>query len=145
MDDGKEKLINVPAHGSTFHSVCILIAEIICVKRGYTLKDTETFSRMNHYPGLPDIYMEYKLKKKNEYGQLKTYNESVCIEIETHPTANMTEKKNFQFTRPGIRPPIIIDMNMKFKKWIKNEEDKETLKGNLIDWIEAYIDSEILI
>jgi hypothetical protein len=145
MDDGTERLIKVPAHGGTFHSVCILIAEIICLKRGYTLKDTESFSRMNNYPGIPDVYVEYKIKRKNNYGQLKTYNESVCIEIETHPTTNMSLKKNMQFTRPGIREPIIIDMNTKYKRYIKSEKLRGIERGNDIDWIEAYIDSEILI
>lgn len=136
--------ITVPVHGSTFHSVCILITKIICVQRGYKLKNPETFSRLTKNPGIPDVYVSYEYKGKDDYGHNRTFEQSVCIEIETDATNTSILKKTEQFSRPGMRETIIIDMNG-LDEYKKKQIAKGLTRPNDISWIEAYIDSRLVI
>jgi hypothetical protein len=115
------------------------------MRRGYTLKNPEGFSRLAKSPGIPDVYIAYQYKGKNDYGRTISLEKSVCIEIEMNPTSTSILKKNEQFSRPGMREPIIIDMGKEFKEY----KDKETAKGNTqpddIAWIEAYIDRRLVL
>jgi hypothetical protein len=137
--------ITVPVHGSLFHSTCIFICKYICLKRGYTLKDPEIFSRLAKSPGIPDVYVSYKYKGKDDYGQNRTLEQSVCIEIETNATSASILKKSEQFTRPGMREPIIIDMGAGFEEYRKKQLSKGLTQPNEIDLIAEYIDSRLAI
>jgi len=66
------KSVSTPIHGGLFHSTCIFIATFICNERGYKLKNTEAFASLQKCPGIPDIYIEYEYKGKDDYGKLRT-------------------------------------------------------------------------
>lgn len=139
------KIIEVQAHGSLFHSTCIFICKYICLKRGYTLKDPEIFSRLAKSPGIPDVYISYKYKGKDDYNQTKTFEQSVCIEIETDATSASILKKNEQFTRPGMHEPIIIDMGRGFDDYKKKRLAKGLNQPSEIDLIAEYIDNRLVL
>jgi hypothetical protein len=121
--------IEVPLHGGWYHSTYIMLAKYILWKRGIKMKNPDTFTKMANNPGIPDVYIEYSYKGKDDAGRTKTIVKSCCIEIETNATPESTASKNLQFTRPGMREPIIIDMGTSFEKW----RDKERAKGNEFD------------
>jgi hypothetical protein len=137
--------VMVPIHGGLFHSTCIFICKFICSKRGYTLKNPEAFSRLAKSPGIPDVYLSYSYKSKDGYGQLRTLEQSVCIEIETNATSTSILKKSEQFTRPGMRDPIIIDMGKKYEDYKKKRLEKGLSQLNEIDLIAEYIDHELVL
>jgi len=137
--------IMVPVHGSLFHSVCILITKIICNERGYRLRDPEIFSRLHKSPGIPDVYVSYSFKGKDDYGHTRTFEQAVCIEIETNATAASILMKNEQYTRPGLHTPIIIDMNKGFETWKSRQIAKGVSYSSDIDWVKQYIDNVLIL
>jgi len=132
--------VTVPIHGGLYHSTYIFLTKYICAKRGYTLKNPESFSMMYKTPGIPDVYLEYKYKGKNEYNTTIDIKASVCIEIEMNMTKASCEKKVEQFTRSGMREPIIIDMNRGFRKFREDRESEGIKYDNDIEWAYQYID-----
>lgn len=137
--------VTVPIHGGLYHSTYIFLAMYICAKRGYTLKNPESFSMMYKTPGIPDVYVEYKYKGKNEYDKTIDIKTSVCIEIETNMTKNACVKKAEQFTRSGMHEPIIIDMNRGFAKFKKDNISRGVNYDNDIEWAYQYIDYCIVL
>ena len=95
-------------------------------------------------PGIPDIYISYQYKGKNDYNQTRTLEKSVCIEIETNPTPGSILKKTEQFTRPGVEEPIIIDMGEGYNKF-RTEMVLQDEFTNDIDCIALYIDSRLVL
>jgi hypothetical protein len=137
--------VNIPIHGGLFHSTCIFIATYICNERKYKLKNTEIFSSMYGCPGIPDIYIEYEYKGKDDNGKTRTLKNSVCIEIETNMTDSMNIQKCQQFTRPGMREPIIIDVGKGLDEFERKQKEKGKIYENQIDLIYAYIDWRIVL
>lgn len=137
--------ITVPVHGGLFHSTCIFITKYICRERGYKLKNSEAFANMSKCPGIPDIFIEYEYKGKDEFGKTRTLRQSVCIEIETNPSNAATLKKMEQFTRPGMREPVIIDVGSGFKKFKKRQQEDGKIYDNDVDCIHDYIDEQLVI
>jgi hypothetical protein len=137
--------ITVPIHGGLRHSTCIFICKYICVKRGYKLKNPETFSHLFKNPGIPDVYLSYQYKGKDDYGKTRSFEKSVCIEIETDATTASILKKNEQFTRPGMKEAIIIDMGRGFEEYKKKRLTKNGDQPNEIDLIAEYIDSMLVL
>lgn len=142
MKNHKEIMVSV--HGGLVHSVCILITKIICNERGYKLKDPETFSRLTKSPGIPDVYVSYEYKGKDDYGHNRTFEKSVCIEVETNATTASILKKNEQFARPGIREPVIIDLS-KLDEYKARKIAKGITHSNDIEWIYAFIDDNLVL
>lgn len=137
--------VDIPLHGGLFHSTCIMICKYICWKRGYELKNPVGFSTMNKCPGIPDIYIAYQYKGKDDYGKTRTFRKNVCIEIETDATPANILKKNEQFTRPGTDPPIIIDMGKGFDEYKSRMKAKGIDQPNDIEWIAQYIESRLVL
>jgi hypothetical protein len=137
--------IMVPVHGGLLHSTYIFLAKYICMKRGYKLKNPDSFAMLYKSPGMPDIYIEFEYKKKDEMNRLRIIKESVCIEIESNLTNTAYDKKVIQFTRPGMREPIIIDMGRRFEEFKKESLAEGKDYKNDILWAEAYIDDCIVL
>jgi hypothetical protein len=137
--------IEVPLHGGLFHSTCIMICKYICWKRGYKLKNPAGFASMHKSPGIPDIFISYQYKGKDDYGQTRTLEKSLCIEIETNPTPAGNLKKAEQFTRPGVEEPIIIDMDKGFLDYKERQISKGKNLPNDIEWIADYIESRLVL
>ena len=114
--------IESPLHGGIYHSTYIMLAKYILWKRKIKIKNPDTFAKMANNAGIPDIYIEYSYKGKDDAGRTKTMVKSCCIEIETNATAESIMKKNLQFTRPGMREPIILDMGKTYDKWKEAEK-----------------------
>lgn len=142
---GNHTDITVPVHGGLWHSTCIFVAKYICNERGYKLKNTEAFATLFKSAGIPDIYIEYEYKGKDDYGQLRTIRQSVVIEIETNLTNTTEIKKTEQFSRPGMHEPIIIDVGKKLDEFKKRQKDKGKEYGNDIELIYAYLDERIVL
>jgi hypothetical protein len=115
------------------------------MKRGYKLKNPENFSLLSKTPGIPDVYISYEYKGKDDYGRTRTFEKSVCIEIETNATTASILKKNQQFHLPGMREPVIIDMGAGFEEYKKKQRERGKDHPTDIDWIESYIDSRLVL
>jgi hypothetical protein len=115
------------------------------MKRGYKLKNPDTFSILTKSPGIPDVYLSYQYKGKDDLGRTRTIERSVCVEIETDATNASILKKNEQFSRPGMSDPIIIDMGAGFQEYKKEQLKKGVDRPTDIDWIESYIDSRLVL
>lgn len=137
--------IDVPLHGGLFHSTCIMIAKYVCWKKGYKLKNPDAFAQMYKCPGIPDIYLEYEYKAKDDFGRTRTMRQSVCIEIETHLTKASSDKKYEQFYRPGMHEPIIIDVGTGFLEFKKKQKDKGVEYSTDIDCIAEYIENRLVL
>ncbi|OQA65211.1 MAG: hypothetical protein BWY36_01005 [Candidatus Diapherotrites archaeon ADurb.Bin253] len=96
-------------------------------------------------PGIPDIYVEYEYKGKDDLGRTKTFKQSVCIEIETNLTSAAEKKKMEQFTRPGIHEPIIIDMGKGYEEFKNKKKEMGVMFNNDIECIAEYIESMLVL
>jgi len=122
-----------------------MICKYICWKRGYKIKNPENFAAFTKSPGIPDIFISYECKAKNDYNHLVTVEKSVCIEIETDPTPANNLKKAEQFTRPGVEEPIIIDMNKGYENFKARQKEKNIDYPSDIERIAAYIEYKLVL
>jgi hypothetical protein len=137
--------IDVPLHGGLYHSTCIMICKYVCWKRGYKIKNPEGFASLYKTPGIPDIYISYQYKGKDDRNQTRTLEKSVCIEIETNPSEASILKKTEQFTRPGMGEPIIIDVIKGFQDYKEKQISKRKTFPNDIEWMADYIESVLIL
>lgn len=130
--------IKLPVHGELEHFTYISIASFICWKRKFVFMDPTGFAHKYKSPGIPDIYIKYKKKIKDEYGTRK-YDQYAVIEIETHANTKDTEKKVNQFRSQAQNVEMIIIPMNKFDKWKKSELSRGKDYGDDIFWFEAYM------
>lgn len=134
--------VRLPIHGDLEHFTYISIASYICWKRGFDFLDASGFAYKYKCPGIPDIYVKYQRKIKDEYGT-RRFDQYAVIEIETHANSKDTEKKIAQFesAAQGVEMHI-VPMN-KYSKWRDSQVELKKDYGSEIDWIHAFISKYI--
>lgn len=130
--------VKLPLHGQMDHYIYLSIASYICWKRGFTFLDGTGFAFKHKCPGIPDIYVKYPIKIKDEYGTRKI-DQYAIIEIETHSNNKDTQKKleQFESTAQNIKL-CIVPMN-KYAGWKDKQLERGKEYGADIDWIAEFI------
>lgn len=130
--------IKLPAHGQMDHFVYLSIASYICWKRGFTFLDSSGFAFKHKCPGIPDIYVKYPVKHKDQYGT-RNIDQYAVIEIETHANAKDTKKKIEQFESVAQNIKLCIVPMNKYDAWKEKQMSKGKDLGTDINWISEFI------
>lgn len=130
--------IKLPVHGELEHFTYISIASFICWKKKFTFLDPAGFAHKYKSPGIPDIYIKYRKKIKDEFGTRK-FDQYAVIEIETHANAKDTDKKINQFRSLAQNVEMIIIPMNKFEKWRESEKVCGRDYGGDINWVKEYM------
>jgi hypothetical protein len=109
--------------GEHLHDTAVFLAERLLSERRnpavklWSPQSRDAFRDNSDYPGLPDIVF-----RQDGF----TY----VIEVESHPSKRIYDKKIHQFFRCGIRDVITIDLS-KFK----NKNNWKSLEAQLEEWL----------
>ncbi len=121
----------VEPHGDRLHVHAILEAKLVCRERGYRELDHEALARKQLYPGIPDLYIEAKIRRTNERGQASHDWTRYIIEIETDATAASIRKKTAQFDT-SLAGHEMLPINL---RKCKDPKDIDELRKFLEEWL----------
>ncbi len=140
LDNMSHTYVKLPVHGDLEHFLFLSIASYLCWKRGFTFLDGSGFAFKHKCPGIPDIYVKYPMKVKDEFGT-RRYDQYAVIEIETHANTKDTQKKISQFESQAQNVKLCIVPMNKFDAWKERQIKKGKDFESDLCWYSEFIDA----